>query len=69
MSEPGVFDYPGKATAEAGQVLLDGPDGVSISLTPTAAEGTAEALLKAAVTARAQMSEVSTTDIPPRQMG
>lgn len=55
MSEPGVYDYAGKASAESGQVLLDGPDGISISLTPQAAEDTAKALLEAAASARAQI--------------
>jgi hypothetical protein len=54
MSEPGVYDYAGKASAEDGQVLLDGPDGIAISLTPAAAEGTARSLLQAAAVARRQ---------------
>lgn len=34
----------GKAVAEKGQVLLDGPDGIAIALTPDAAEITGHEL-------------------------
>lgn len=42
------MDEPGIATAEGGLVLLDGPDGVAITLTPQAAESTGQSLLDAA---------------------
>lgn len=45
---------PGVATAEKGLVLLDGPDGIAVTMTPAAATGTAQSLLSAAETARAQ---------------
>lgn len=48
------FDRPGVATAEQGQVLLDGPDGVAIALTPDAAEATGRSLVSAADDARDQ---------------
>jgi hypothetical protein len=48
----------GKACAEEGQVLLDGPDGVAISLTPDAAEATGHELIQAADQARRQAHEV-----------
>ena len=38
----------GVATAEQGIVLLDGPDGVAVTMTPEAAESTARSLLAAA---------------------
>jgi len=38
----------GAATAEEGIVLLDGPDGVAVAMTPQAARLTGEALLRAA---------------------
>jgi hypothetical protein len=38
----------GVASAEQGLVLLDGPDGVAISMTPEAAVATARSLLAAA---------------------
>lgn len=45
---------PGIAVAEAGQVLLDGPDGVAVAMTPAAAEETGRRLIAAAQAARAQ---------------
>ncbi|WP_083276644.1 hypothetical protein [Sphingobium phenoxybenzoativorans] len=45
---------PGVATAEAGVVILEGPDGVAVTMTPDAATGTANSLLSAADTARTQ---------------
>jgi len=50
----GVIDRPGTASAEQGRVLLDGPDGVAITMTPDAAEGTARSLLAAADEAKRQ---------------
>jgi hypothetical protein len=38
----------GIASAEQGVVLLDGPNGVAVSMTPEAAEETARSLLTAA---------------------
>ncbi|NML05281.1 hypothetical protein [Sphingomonas sp. G-3-2-10] len=45
---------PGVASAEGGQVILDGPNGVAITMTPDAAEGTARSLLVAAEVAKHQ---------------
>ncbi|MDR6850949.1 hypothetical protein J2Y54_000442 [Sphingomonas sp. BE123] len=44
----------GIASAEAGLVLLDGPAGVAIAMTPDAAEETARSLRRAAAEARGQ---------------
>lgn len=44
----------GKATAEQGQVLLDGPDGVAVAMTADAAEETGRRLIAAAEAARRQ---------------
>ncbi len=41
-------EEPGKASVEAGFVLLDGPDGVAVAMTAEAARLTAESLLRAA---------------------
>lgn len=41
------FDQPGIASVEDGQVLLDGPDGIAITLTPEAAVATGTSLLEA----------------------
>lgn len=45
---------PGVATAEQGQVLLDGPAGVATAMTPDAAEQTGHNLIAAAAQARQQ---------------
>lgn len=45
---------PGVATAEHGQVTLDGPNGVAVAMTPEAAIGTAESLFEAAKLAERQ---------------
>ena len=47
-------DTPGIASAEQGLVLLDGPNGVAVAMTPDAAESTAQSLLAAAEEARTQ---------------
>ncbi|WP_257557832.1 hypothetical protein [Sphingobium sp. CFD-2] len=57
MPREGVFDESGKAYAEEGQVMLDGPDGVAISMTPDAAEETANELIRAASEARQQIDD------------
>jgi hypothetical protein len=46
---------PGKANADQGQVLLDGPNGVAVSMTPNAAIETARSLLAAAEEAMKQL--------------
>ncbi len=43
-----------QVTAEEGEVHVDGPDGVAVSLTPDAAEETGRRLLAAAEEARRQ---------------
>lgn len=48
---------PGVATAEQGQVMLDGPDGVAVAMTPEAAEGTARSLLAAVEIAKQQQPD------------
>lgn len=45
---------PSNVTAEQGEVLVDGPDGVAVAMTPNAAEETGKRLLKAATEARRQ---------------
>jgi hypothetical protein len=42
------YDRSTEATAEEGEVMLDGPDGLAISLTPEAAARTAQAIHAAA---------------------
>ena len=45
---------PGIATAEDGLVILDGPDGVAVTMTFHAAKATGESLISAAATAEDQ---------------
>ncbi len=49
-----AFDQPSQVDAEAGEVVLRGPDGGAFSLTPAAARESAARLLKAAEEAEAQ---------------
>lgn len=55
MSIPGAQETIGTATAEDGIVFLDGPDGVAVTMTADAAEGTGMELIRAAETARRQI--------------
>lgn len=47
-------DEPGVAGAEDGLVVLDGPDGVAVTMLPDAAEETGRRLIAAAAKARTQ---------------
>lgn len=49
---------PGEASAEDGYVILDGPDGVAVTMTSEAAIGTARSLLAAAERASAHRENV-----------
>ena len=53
-SNAGPFEKGGRAVAEEGYVLLDGPDGIAIAMTPNAAEETGSSLIAAARAARDQ---------------
>jgi hypothetical protein len=46
-----VYDEPSEVGAEAGEVTVDGPDGVAVSMTPEAAEETSQRLLDGAAEA------------------
>ncbi len=50
----GVHDDAGVATAECGIVMLDGPNGVAVAMTPAAARATGEGLMAAARLAETQ---------------
>ncbi len=52
--DPTVYPDPSDITAVDGSVKLDGPDGVDVSLTPEAAEETAQRLETESVRARGQ---------------
>jgi hypothetical protein len=53
-SEPELFDEATKVTAKDGEMVLDGPDGVDVKLTPEAAAETSHRLLYAAGQAKSQ---------------
>ncbi len=55
-------DIPTKATAEQGEVMLDGPGGLALSLTPHAAAKSAAAMAKAATEADRQTDAANSTD-------
>jgi hypothetical protein len=48
---------PSQVVAENGQVLIEGPDWIAISMTPDAAEETARRMLSAASQAREQKDQ------------
>ena len=48
MAKLDAYDTPTKVTAVDGEVVLDGPDGVGLSMTPRAAKETGERLLRTA---------------------
>ena len=54
MAKDKLFDEATAVAAVDGEVLLDGPDGVDVKVTPEAAEQTAQNLEDAAVVARGQ---------------
>jgi hypothetical protein len=53
-SEPDLYDEPTKVTARKGEVILDGPDGVDVKLTPEAARETSNRLWDGAAKAKGQ---------------
>lgn len=57
-----IYDEPSKVCAEGGEVMLDGPDGIAVSMTADAAEATAQRLLKAALEARDQLTSQARQD-------
>ena len=54
MTDKKVYDEATEVTAEDGEVVLDGPDGVDVRVTPEAAEATADNLWAGAVKATGQ---------------
>lgn len=51
-----AYDKPSEVTAESGEVMVDGPDGVAIAFTPDAADETSHRLSAGARKARGQRS-------------
>lgn len=56
------YDKPTKVTAENGEVHLEGPDGVDVSMTPEAALETSDRLLSGGLTAQGQKVEAEKLD-------
>lgn len=54
---PQPLTEPGVASAEDGVVVLDGPDGVAITMTPDAAQKTGTSLISAAEVAEQQIAD------------
>jgi osmotically-inducible protein OsmY len=54
MMKEKLNDKATEVSATNGEVLLDGPDGVDVKVTPEAAEQTADNLIEGAVKARGQ---------------
>jgi hypothetical protein len=54
MVQIGSHSEPSEVIAEQGQVIVEGPDGVAVTLTPDAAEETGRRLISAASDARRQ---------------
>ena len=50
----GPYDQPSKVDAEEGEVTVDGPDGVAVSMTPEAAAETSDRLMDGAAKAAGQ---------------
>lgn len=48
MASKSPHNVPTKATAEQGEVMLDGPGGLALSLTPDAAQRSADRIARAA---------------------
>ena len=49
-----IYNEPSKVSAEEGVVIVDGPDGIAVSLTPDAALETGGRLIDGAAEARGQ---------------
>lgn len=55
MVDNKLHDEASSVTAEEGQVMVDGPDGVAVSMTPDAAAETSDRLLQGAAEAQGQV--------------
>jgi hypothetical protein len=62
MASHKAYDTPVKTTAIDGEVVLEGPDGIGLSMTPDAAEETARRLQAASEIARSQSTENTSGD-------
>lgn len=53
-----IYDEASKVSAKDGTVIVDGPDGVDVNLTPAAALEISEQLLEGGLTAQGQQVEM-----------
>lgn len=63
---PKVHDKASNVAADQGEVQVDGPDGVCVSLTPEAAMETADRLTEGAVEAAGQRHFAEQEDARPK---
>ena len=54
MADDKTYDEPSAVKAEDGEVVLDGPDGVDVRMTPDAAVETSDRLFKSSLKAQGQ---------------
>jgi hypothetical protein len=54
MTDGKTYEKPTKVQAIKGDVILDGPDGVDVAMTPEAAAETSDRLLEGAAVAQGQ---------------
>ena len=57
MSHNKTYDDASEVNAEGGEVMIDGPDGVAVTVTPEAALETSERLLQGGLKAQGQRVE------------
>ena len=60
MPDPRLYDNPSDVDNDAGEILVSGPDGIAVSLTPRAAAETGRRLIDNAADAKRK----SDTDAP-----
>ena len=65
MDHDRTYETPSKVAARDGKVIVDGPDGVAVTLTPAAALETSHRLLDGAVTAQGKRSRRTMTSLNP----
>lgn len=68
MDEEEIYRDPSKVRATDGKVQVDGPDSVDVTLTPEAAEETADRLIEQSIIARGQRI-MKTLSIRPKDRG
>lgn len=62
MNLPEYYAQPSNVAAEGGAIIIDGPDGVAVTMSPDAAEETARRMMVAVAQARGQSPDVEPAD-------